>query len=103
MAATSVAERVAEEMAEPALGQTVGYQIRLEAKRSTKTRLLFCTTGVIMRRLQDDPTLKGISHICVDEVGTPRLKAQTGTASDLKPLLLANRFMNANIKLIAFW
>ncbi|CAB9507370.1 DExH-box ATP-dependent RNA helicase DExH7, chloroplastic [Seminavis robusta] len=68
VAATSVAERVSEEMGEPALGQTVGYQIRLEAKRSSKTRLLFCTTGVVLRRLQDDPLLKGISHVCVDEV-----------------------------------
>lgn len=68
VAATSVAERVSEEMAEPALGQTVGYQIRLEAKRGPRTKLLFCTTGVVMRRLQDDPTLKGVSHICVDEV-----------------------------------
>ena len=68
VAATSVAERVAEEMAEPALGETVGYQIRLEAKRSSKTRLLFCTTGVILRRLQENPMLTGITHICVDEV-----------------------------------
>jgi HrpA-like RNA helicase len=30
----------------------VGYQIRLEAKRSDATRLLFCTTGVLLRRLQ---------------------------------------------------
>lgn len=45
VAAISVAERVSEEMAEPSIGQTVGYQIRLEARRSAKTRLLFCTTG----------------------------------------------------------
>ena len=68
MAAISVAERVSEEMAEPAIGQTVGYQIRLEARRSAKTKLLFCTTGVVMRRLQDDPLLHGVTHICVDEV-----------------------------------
>lgn len=68
VAATSVAERVSDEMAEPALGGTVGYQIRLEAKRSSKTKLLFCTTGIILRRLQDDPLLQGITHVCVDEV-----------------------------------
>ena len=71
VAAISVAERVSEEMAEPSIGQTVGYQIRLEARRSAKTRLLFCTTGVVMRRLQDDPVLEGVTHICVDEVRTP--------------------------------
>lgn len=63
-----MAERVSEEMVEPSLGETVGYQIRLEARRSAKTRLLFCTTGVILRRLQDDPMLKGVTHVCVDEV-----------------------------------
>ena len=55
-------------MAEPSLGGTVGYQIRLEAKRSSRTRLLFCTTGVVLRRLQDDPLLTGVTHVCVDEV-----------------------------------
>ena len=31
----------------------VGYSIRLESKMSKETRLLFCTTGVILRRLQE--------------------------------------------------
>lgn len=63
VAATSVAERVSDEMAEPSVGDTVGYQIRMEAKRNASTRLLFCTTGVVLRRLQNDPMLTGISHI----------------------------------------
>lgn len=68
VAATSVAERVADEMCDT-LGKKVGYQIRMEAKRSSQTKLLFCTTGIILRRLQDDPYLSNISHILVDEVG----------------------------------
>jgi hypothetical protein len=32
----------------------MGYQIRLEAKRSEDTRVLFCTTGVLLRRLAGD-------------------------------------------------
>lgn len=66
ISALSVAERVAEEMDEK-IGGTVGYQIRMEAKRSKATRLMFCTTGVVLRRLQDDPDLKGVSCVCVDE------------------------------------
>ena len=66
VAATSVAERVAEEMCEP-LGKMVGYQIRMENKRSSQTRLLFCTTGVVLRRLQEDSNLKGVTHVIVDE------------------------------------
>ncbi len=56
------------------LGQTVGYQIRLEAKRSAATRLLFCTTGVLLRRLHGDAMLEGISHVVVDEVAEWRLR-----------------------------
>ncbi len=43
--------RVAAERLEK-VGNTVGYQIRLESSRSAATRLLFCTTGVLLRRLQ---------------------------------------------------
>ena len=50
------------------LGNQVGYQIRMESKRSKNTKLLFCTTGVILRRLQDDHELKSITHVIVDEV-----------------------------------
>jgi ATP-dependent RNA helicase DHX29 len=68
VAATSVAERVAEEMCESSIGKMVGYQIRMEAKRSAQTRLLFCTTGIVLRRLQEDSNLKGVTHVIVDEV-----------------------------------
>lgn len=64
----SVAERVSLELGESKVGNLVGYQIRMEAKRSAETRLLFCTTGVILRRMIEDPVLKGISHVIVDEV-----------------------------------
>jgi hypothetical protein len=40
-----------------------GYQIRLESKRSAKTRLLLCTTGILLRRLQIDPWLSTVSHV----------------------------------------
>lgn len=50
ISAISVATRIASERGE-SIGETVGYQIRLEAKSSKQTRLLFCTTGVLLRRL----------------------------------------------------
>ena len=67
ISAIGVADRIASERVER-VGETVGYQIRLETRRSAKTRLLFCTTGVLLRRLQCDPDLKGVSHIFVDEI-----------------------------------
>ena len=68
LAAIGVASRVAEEMGEPDCGGTVGYQVRLESKASSRTRLVFVTTGVLLRRLQDDPNLAAFTHIVVDEV-----------------------------------
>ena len=50
VAAISVAERVADEMCEGIGSSYIGYHIRGESKKSSKTRLLFCTTGVILRR-----------------------------------------------------
>jgi hypothetical protein len=46
----------------------VGYQIRLERRASSRTQLLFCTTGILLRRLQLDPELRGLSHVIIDEV-----------------------------------
>ena len=67
VAAISVAERVSEQVNEK-IGGSIGYHIRMESKKSKHTKLMFCTTGVILRRLQDDPGLKGVTHVCVDEV-----------------------------------
>ncbi|CAC5361083.1 DHX57 [Mytilus coruscus] len=67
ISAMSVAERVAAERAEK-LGRSVGYQIRLEKVQSGMTRLLFCTTGIVLRRLEGDPKLEGVTHIIIDEV-----------------------------------
>ncbi|KAM7119273.1 putative ATP-dependent RNA helicase DHX57 isoform 1-T2 [Ciconia maguari] len=67
ISAISVAEHVAKERTER-IGLTVGYQIRLESVKSSATRLLYCTTGVLLRRLEGDLTLQGITHVIVDEV-----------------------------------
>lgn len=67
LSAIGVAERVAAERCER-IGNIVGYQIRLENKISKATRLTFCTTGILLRRLQSDPMLQTVSHIIIDEV-----------------------------------
>ena len=71
ISAISLARRVSEEMGEAQIGSqesVCGYQIRFESKRGPATRLIYCTTGVILRQLQMDPGLKDVSHIIVDEV-----------------------------------
>ncbi|XP_018560906.1 putative ATP-dependent RNA helicase DHX57 [Anoplophora glabripennis] len=67
ISAIGVAERVADERVDR-IGSTVGYQIRLESKISASTRLTFCTTGILLRRLEGEPTLPNVTHIIVDEV-----------------------------------
>ncbi|KAH9486308.1 Putative DEAH-box ATP-dependent helicase [Psilocybe cubensis] len=65
LSAISVAARVSEERIEDG---SVGYAIRGESRQGKDTKLLFCTTGVVLRRLSTGDTLKDISHIVVDEV-----------------------------------
>ena len=60
----------------------MGYQVRLESKRTESTRLLFCTTGIALRMLLCEPPLEGISHVVVDEVH------ERDTQTDLLLLLL---------------
>lgn len=66
IAAMSVSERVAAEL-QTKIGQVVGYSIRAENVSSKSTQILFCTVGVLLRRLAHDPTLDKISHVIVDE------------------------------------
>uniref|UniRef100_A0A4W4H038 RNA helicase n=1 Tax=Electrophorus electricus TaxID=8005 RepID=A0A4W4H038_ELEEL len=51
-------------------GQTslCGYQIRAESRTSDSTCLLYCTTGVLLRKLQQDCLLTALTHVIVDEV-----------------------------------
>ncbi|XP_062083856.1 DExH-box ATP-dependent RNA helicase DExH7, chloroplastic isoform X2 [Humulus lupulus] len=71
IAAISVAERVADERCESSPGSNgslVGYQVRLDSARNEKTKLLFCTTGILLRKIAGDKNLTGITHVIVDEV-----------------------------------
>lgn len=69
LAATGVASRVALERGEPQAGNgAVGYVVRGDSKMCASTRLMFCTTGVLLRQLQSQNALENISHIVIDEV-----------------------------------
>ncbi|XP_064969060.1 DExH-box ATP-dependent RNA helicase DExH7, chloroplastic-like isoform X3 [Musa acuminata AAA Group] len=71
LAAISVAERVSDERCAPSPGSDgslVGYQVRLDVARNEKTKLLFCTTGILLRKLAVNKDLAGITHVIVDEV-----------------------------------
>ncbi|KAI0032148.1 P-loop containing nucleoside triphosphate hydrolase protein [Vararia minispora EC-137] len=65
ISAISVAARVS---AERCMDGSVGYSIRGESNQVETTKLLFCTTGVVLRRLSVGDKLAGVTHIIVDEV-----------------------------------
>eukprot|EP00943_MAST-04B_sp_MAST-4B-sp1_P006597 g6597.t1 len=67
ISAMGLAERVAAERGEK-VGETVGYSVRLESRTSSRTELLYCTTGVLLRKLNSNPLLDGVTHVVVDEV-----------------------------------
>lgn len=48
IAAISVAERVAYEQC-VACGSMIGYQVRLQSRAGPDTRVLYCTTGILLR------------------------------------------------------
>ncbi|KAJ6433099.1 hypothetical protein OIU84_020182 [Salix udensis] len=60
-------DRVSAERGEP-LGEAVGYKVRLEGVKGKNTHLLFCTSGILLRRLLSDHNLNGITHVFVDEI-----------------------------------
>eukprot|EP00667_Euglena_gracilis_P000624 EG_transcript_624 len=67
IAAINTACRVADERGQP-VGQEVGYQVRFDSRVGRNTRIIFMTSGVLLRRLQDDPDLTGVGCIIIDEV-----------------------------------
>jgi len=47
----------------------IGYSIRFESFPATGTRTVdFQTPGVLLRRAMDDPLLRDVTHLCIDEV-----------------------------------
>lgn len=46
----------------------VGYSIRLEANTSRETRLVYATTGIVMRMLEGSNDLQEVTHLVLDEV-----------------------------------
>ncbi len=66
LAARLAAMRVADELGE-GLGERAGYAVRFEQKVSKATRIRFVTEGLLLRRLQSDPQLKGIAVVVLDE------------------------------------
>ena len=73
ISAISLARRVSEELGETkgdvgTIRSLVGFAIRLESHVTAQTRLVYATTGIIMRMLEGSRGLDDITHLLLDEV-----------------------------------
>lgn len=66
VAARSVATWMASTLNER-VGETVGYQVRHERRLGPRTRVEVITEGLLIQRLIQDPELKGIGAVILDE------------------------------------
>uniref|UniRef100_A0A3B4AT61 Uncharacterized protein n=1 Tax=Periophthalmus magnuspinnatus TaxID=409849 RepID=A0A3B4AT61_9GOBI len=67
IACISLAKRVSFESLNQ-YGSKVGYQIRFETTRTTATKLIFLTEGLLLRQIQQDGELSQYQVLIVDEV-----------------------------------
>lgn len=67
IAAISIAKRVCSEK-NCTIGSIVGYQVGLHSNSSEDTRLLYCTTGVLLQKLIKLKKMSQYTHIILDEV-----------------------------------
>jgi len=79
LAARAAASRMAWLCGE-VVGQRIGYQVRLERRTSRETRIEVVTEGILTRRLQRDPELKGVGLVIFDEFHERSLQADLALA-----------------------
>ncbi len=79
LAARAAAHRMAATLRE-AVGDTVGYRMRLDTKVGPKTRIEVVTEGILTRLLQQDPSLNTYGIVLFDEFHERSLQADTGLA-----------------------
>ncbi|XP_076621574.1 ATP-dependent RNA helicase DHX30 isoform X2 [Colletes latitarsis] len=95
ISAISLANYVAAERNED-VGSTIGYHVRLmHMLPKLPGSILFCTTGILLRRLHNNPTLTGVSHVIIDESHERTLQIDI-----LLNLLKKVLKVNPNLKLI---
>ncbi|WP_260292920.1 ATP-dependent helicase HrpB [Sedimenticola hydrogenitrophicus] len=82
LATRAAARRMAQLLGEP-VGQQVGYQVRFEREISANTRIEVVTEGILTRRLQQDPELRGVGLIIFDEFHERSLHADLALALTL--------------------
>ncbi len=79
LAARLLARRVAQERSVQ-LGGEVGFQYRLENVSSRDTRILYVTEGILLRQMQENLDLPGVSALVFDEFHERHLEGDVALA-----------------------
>jgi len=66
LAARAAAAYVARSLGESA-GERVGYEVRFESAVGPRTRVVYLTEGLFVRRVRSDPGLRGVGAVVLDE------------------------------------
>ena len=69
------------------VGETVGYRIRHEQKTGPNTKIEVITEGILVRMIQQDPSLDGIGLVIFDEFHERNLDSDLGLALCLESRL----------------
>ncbi len=83
IAVRASASRMADLLSEQ-VGETVGYQIRMDRKIGPATRIEVVTEGILTRRIQNDPSLEGVGLIIFDEFHERNLNSDLGLAFSME-------------------
>jgi len=95
LAARSSARYMASERGE-AVGETVGYRVKMDTKAGARTRIEVVTEGVLTRMLQSDPALENVGLVIFDEFHERSLQADLGLALCLQ----AQAYLRDDLKLL---
>ncbi|HTZ78480.1 MAG TPA: ATP-dependent helicase HrpB [Stellaceae bacterium] len=95
LAARAAARRMAMMLGERP-GETVGYRTRLDSRVGPRTRIEVVTEGVLIRMLQDDPSLAGTGLVIFDEFHERSLDGDLGLALALD----ARRGLREDLRLL---
>ena len=79
LAARMLAKRVAS-LRGGAVGGEVGYVVRFDSKKTSKTKIIYVTDGVMARWLEENPRLDGIGAVIFDEFHERRLTMDVALA-----------------------
>jgi ATP-dependent helicase HrpB len=95
LATRAAAQRIAALRGE-AVGETVGYRMRMESRIGPRTRIEVVTDGILIRMLQSDPGLEGVGAVIFDEFHERSIDGDLGLALCLE----AQRHLREELRLL---